>query len=142
MLIYCMTKNRLENYFIYLDVEKCSGCKRCMIACAVAHSSSKNIYAAIYEVPPPLPRVYVQSAQGYTVPILCRHCEKAPCAAVCPVSALERVEGGVVRLKEDVCIGCKACVIACPFGAISLDYQRKVMLKCDLCLDRLVRRGH
>jgi carbon-monoxide dehydrogenase iron sulfur subunit len=132
-----MLKEYISEYLIYLDAEKCTGCKRCMLSCSVAKSSSKELFTAIYEKPLPWPRIHVQWIHEYTIPMQCRHCEKAPCVEVCPVSALERLETGIIRLKENVCIGCKYCVIACPFGAISLDYYRKLVFKCDLCLDRI-----
>lgn len=51
------------------------------------------------------------------MPVQCRHCEDAPCAAVCPVKAITFIQNSV-RLNEGLCIGCKMCALACPFGAI------------------------
>jgi hydrogenase-4 component A len=53
-----------------------------------------------------------------SAPLLCRHCEEAPCANVCPVQAIKHQDNAIM-LNESLCIGCKLCVIACPFGAIT-----------------------
>ena len=54
---------------------------------------------------------------------MCHHCEDAPCAAVCPVNAITRVDGAV-QLNESLCVSCKLCGIACPFGAIEFSGSR------------------
>ncbi|BEV70884.1 4Fe-4S dicluster domain-containing protein [Paludibacterium sp. THUN1379] len=64
------------------------------------------------------PRLTVVRTGQVTAPVQCRHCEDAPCARVCPVKAITH-EGDAVVLNETLCIGCKLCAIACPFGAIT-----------------------
>ncbi|MDR3411231.1 MAG: 4Fe-4S dicluster domain-containing protein, partial [Formivibrio sp.] len=64
------------------------------------------------------PRLAVTRNAKSTAPVLCRHCEDAPCAKVCPVNAITH-EGDAIVLNETTCIGCKLCAIACPFGAIT-----------------------
>ncbi|UTH73051.1 4Fe-4S dicluster domain-containing protein [Chromobacterium sp. IIBBL 290-4] len=65
------------------------------------------------------PRLAVTRTASVTAPVLCRHCDDAPCARVCPVAAIS-LSGRSVDLNETLCIGCKLCAIACPFGAIQL----------------------
>lgn len=80
-----------------------------MAACAMVHKK---------EGLQSLPRLTVTRTQEGTAPILCRHCEDAPCARVCPVGAITH-QGNSIVLNETTCIGCKLCAIACPFGAIT-----------------------
>jgi Fe-S-cluster-containing hydrogenase component 2 len=71
---------------------------------------------------------------GFELPMLCQQCEDAPCIAVCPKNALTRDSSlGRVVLDYDLCIGCKMCVIACPFGGMGIDTVARQVIKCDLC---------
>ncbi len=123
---------------IVVDTSKCISCHSCEIACAVEHSRSKSLFLAIDEYPRPQKRVMVESCGQTNLPLQCRHCEDAPCVRVCPTAALvkEGVEGPVL-LEDDLCIGCKWCVLACPFGVIIAAPDDRVMIKCDLCRERL-----
>jgi len=68
------------------------------------------------------------------VPTLCLQCEKAYCVEVCPTSALTKNDQtGVVDFNKDKCIGCKQCIIACPWGSIKLNCVGKEIIKCDNC---------
>lgn len=87
---------------------------------------------------PPRPRVTLESAEGMVVPLQCRHCEDAPCIAVCPTGALSREsDESPVLVNGDLCIGCRSCILACPFGVISLGEGDQAIIKCDLCVERL-----
>lgn len=127
----------VKNKGIIVEIEKCLGCKSCEIACAVAHSRTKILEEAVQEQPKPRRRVTVQAAGEFAVPLQCRHCEDAPCISVCPTAALHREEtDGPVLIDHDKCIGCKYCLVVCPFGVIEVSYDGKVMVKCDLCFER------
>jgi len=122
---------------IYLDIRKCLGCKSCVFACAVEHSTSKNKMEAISENPRPKARIHMVVAEGTAIPLQCRHCEDAPCVAICPTGAIEKLgpqEPVIIHQKQ--CIGCKFCMVACPFGVISLSAEGKAALKCDRCIER------
>jgi carbon-monoxide dehydrogenase iron sulfur subunit len=122
---------------ITVDVEKCLACKSCEIACAVAHSQSGLLEEAVAEQPRPQRRVTVQAVGECAVPLQCRHCDDAPCIAVCPTGAINRQEtDGPVLIDQDKCIGCKYCVVVCPFGVIESSSEGKVVIKCDLCIER------
>ncbi len=122
---------------IMVTVEKCLACKSCEIACALAHSKSEVLEEAITEQPQPRRRVTVEAVEEFGVPMQCRHCEDAPCIAVCPTSAIHRPQAdGPVLIEQERCIGCKFCLVVCPFGVINASDDGKVMIKCDLCIER------
>jgi hydrogenase-4 component A len=97
------------NRFVIAETKRCIGCNTCMAACSMVHKA-EGLQA--------LPRLTVTRTVEGTAPMLCRHCEDAPCARVCPVGAITCKDNSVV-LNETTCIGCKLCAIACPFGAIT-----------------------
>jgi len=107
---------------ILLRPERCILCYACEVACAREHGGRGNIQV-------------IRTASGMGVPILCRHCEEAPCVSVCTAGALERRDGSIY-LMEEKCTGCELCLLACPFGAVMLDSEHKRAYKCDLCLHR------
>lgn len=122
---------------IYVELKKCLACHSCELACAIEHSRSKELVQALQEDPPPTSRVRLEQVEGAAIPLQCRHCEDAPCVAVCPSGAIEKLgpEQAVI-IHEDKCIGCKFCIAVCPFGVVTLRSDGKVALKCDLCLAR------
>jgi Fe-S-cluster-containing dehydrogenase component len=79
-------------------------------------------------------RVVRIDEEGIDVPIGCEHCDDPLCILVCPVKAITVDKStGAVLLDPDKCIGCKQCLVVCPFGAIHYDDTRKLYYKCDLC---------
>jgi carbon-monoxide dehydrogenase iron sulfur subunit len=117
--------------------DRCLACRTCEIACAMAHSKAKTLAEAVHCDPPPHPRVHVEPLGEGSIALQCRHCEDAPCVAICPTGALSRLsEDGPVSLDPDRCIGCKYCIVICPFGAIEMSPDGKVASKCDLCAER------
>jgi len=123
---------------IFVDIERCTACKACEIACAVEHSSTKTLFGAIFESPVPQKRVHVEPAFAYAYPVRCLHCGDAPCIAACPNGAMTRdAATGSVIVLEDRCQGCFMCAMVCPFGAISAHTSKRTALKCDRCPDRL-----
>ena len=120
---------------IVIDVEECMACRTCEIECALAHSKSKTLEEAMKEVEP---RVNVEGTLELWAPMMCRHCEDAPCIKICPTRAIHRDDpNGPVLIEQERCIGCNFCLVVCPFGVIDLDREGKALIKCDLCLERL-----
>lgn len=109
---------RTQNFsrFVQSDADKCIGCRTCEIACASAHAESKAVTAGA-TAGRIIPRLFVMVAPEATAPVQCHHCEDAPCRNVCQMSAISRVAGRTV-VDTSRCIGCKLCLMACPFGAI------------------------
>ncbi|HEY5999189.1 MAG TPA: 4Fe-4S dicluster domain-containing protein [bacterium] len=118
---------------IYLIQERCTGCKSCEIACAVQHSKSKTLFGAIAERPAPARRLFVEEAEGRRMPVLCRHCEEAPCVASCIAGCLYVDAKGYVRRHKERCIGCWSCIMVCPFGVVTRDAVARIAVKCDRC---------
>ncbi|MBP2649490.1 MAG: 4Fe-4S ferredoxin, iron-sulpur binding protein [Firmicutes bacterium] len=127
------------NNFVVADSEKCIGCRTCEIACVLAHSkdgSLSKLSAKTF-----CPRLKVVKAATLTTPVQCRHCENAPCVAACPKQALVQNDHSV-QVVKGACVGCKACLAACPYGAIEIVIagnstpRRVEVIKCDLCRDR------
>ncbi|MBK1841015.1 4Fe-4S dicluster domain-containing protein [Azospirillum sp. YIM B02556] len=131
-----------ENAIIYADAQRCLGCHSCELACAVAHSDGHTLNEAVALNLPLHPRNTVIVADGVMMPMQCRQCEDAPCAHVCPTGACRQADGQV-KIVEENCVGCKLCVMVCPFGVITVQADRHrggddptnrgVALKCDLC---------
>jgi carbon-monoxide dehydrogenase iron sulfur subunit len=112
--------------------EKCTGCKRCELACAVAHGGVRR---------PGASRVHAFTWKGeegtprFSVPVMCRQCAEAACVKICPTGAMHQsaTVPGLVEFDQERCMGCKACVQVCPFGNVHYDSVGKTIAKCDTC---------
>lgn len=84
-----------------------------------------------------IPRIRVIKDDAFTTAVSCHQCEDAPCANVCPTHAIRR-EHGHIFVEQTRCIGCKSCMLACPFGAMNVVARssRVQAIKCDLCWHR------
>jgi len=123
---------------IVVNIEKCLACKSCEIACALAHSKSKVLEEAVAESPRPQRMVTVEPAGEFGVPIQCRHCEAAPCVEICPTGAIQRQsKEAPIVVEKELCIGCKLCILICPFGVLRIGPEGRAIIKCDMCLERM-----
>ncbi|MFO6298486.1 formate-dependent uric acid utilization protein AegA [Rahnella selenatireducens] len=122
------------NQFVLAHPQDCIGCRACEVACVLSHNEqhypSKDTF---------LPRIHVIRNDTFSNAVLCRHCEEAPCVSVCPTQAMVYRDNSI-QLLEEKCIGCKTCLIACPFGALDIiGYSENpvtsqaTVQKCDLC---------
>jgi len=117
-----------------IDQRKCIGCHACTIACKSEH-----------DVPIGVTRTFVKQLQIGTYPSVQRHfqvtrcnqCENAPCVTACPTGAMFKREDGIVDFNRDTCIGCKACIAACPYDAIYIDPDTHSAEKCNFCSHRI-----
>ena len=96
------------NRFVIADSRRCIGCFACQAACVENH---RRVGLQAY------PRLMVTYTPEGSMPLQCRQCEDAPCGVVCPVRAIVS-QNNSIRLNENLCIGCKMCGLACPFGVV------------------------
>jgi len=129
---------------IFVRLDRCVGCHACEIACAVEHSAARHLFAAIAETPVPRKRLYVEYVPSTALgaglerklPLLCRHCEDAPCVRACRTSAMSQdALTRIVTHDPDRCIGCWMCTMVCPYGVVGRQLERRIAVKCDRCPD-------
>ena len=112
---------------LFIDPEKCTGCRLCESVCSISHEKACN---------PALSRIHVAKWEnkGLYIPVVCVHCESPICEQVCPVKAIKRDEKtGAVLINYDACVGCRLCALYCPFAGAQIDSKKGRVLKCDLC---------
>lgn len=121
-------------YGFVINHEDCIGCHACTVACKAEN-----------EVPVGSFRTSVKYTEQGLFPDVrrmflvqrCNHCTDAPCVTICPVNALEKRKDGIVDLDRDACIGCRACMQACPYDAIYLNEDLGAVEKCHYCAHRI-----
>jgi len=119
---------------IFVRLDRCMGCRSCELACAIEHSDSKSLFASIAEKTAPIKRLYIEQAGGHKIPMVCRHCQDAPCVTVCRTGAMGRdAITGIVDRDVERCVGCWMCAMVCPYGVIGSQSNARVAVKCDLC---------
>jgi Fe-S-cluster-containing dehydrogenase component/formate-dependent nitrite reductase membrane component NrfD len=123
-------QNPQKNYGFVIDNRKCIGCHACSVAC-----KSEN------EVPLSVSRTWVKYVETGHYPdtrrhfqvTRCNHCANPPCTRICPTEAMYQRADGIVEFDNDFCIGCKACMQACPYDAIHIDPDNGTAAKCHYC---------
>ena len=126
----------------FFDASACSGCKTCQVACKDKNDSPMGVrWRRVYEVsggewvqqgPAWVPEIF-----SWHVSMACNHCQDPICLKSCPNKAITKNGMGVVLIDAGKCMGCKYCEWTCPYGALQFDNQRKVMTKCNFCIDYL-----
>lgn len=124
-------------YGFLIDASLCIDCRSCLVACSAEHNvsmSSTRIWMKGTGVQGIFPDLSMHTASFH-----CMHCDDPSCVSACTVGALQRTEDGIVVYDAHRCIGCRYCMYACPFGVpnMDLDEQFPLIVKCDMCEDRL-----
>ncbi|MCZ7596916.1 MAG: 4Fe-4S dicluster domain-containing protein [Gammaproteobacteria bacterium] len=112
---------------LHIDPDKCTGCLQCEMACSFEHTGEFN---------PARSRIRIfEFEHGLrNVPYTCTQCDEAWCMHACPVDAISLSElTGAKEVSASACVGCRACVAACPFGTINFNPDTGKVDKCDLC---------
>ncbi|HXH96110.1 MAG TPA: 4Fe-4S dicluster domain-containing protein [Gaiellaceae bacterium] len=114
----------MTRWGMVIDLDRCVGCNACTLACKIENGTPPDHYWA---------RVYTEETGTFPnvtttyVPALCNHCADAPCVTVCPTGASHQRDDGIVLVDQDTCIGCRACMMACPYS--NRFYLRKGVLE-------------
>lgn len=143
-------------YGMVIDLFKCMGCHACVVACRAEHGTPPGV---LYNRVEQMDVGRYPNARPVFAPMACRHCQDPDCVKACPTEASYQRDDGIVLVDPDKCIGCQACVPACPYGARSLvrelncyypgqsptPYEQNVtrrhepgkVEKCDFCHSRV-----
>jgi Fe-S-cluster-containing dehydrogenase component len=115
-----------------VDLDRCIGCKACEVGCKNENGIALGEYWS---------RVLLYGPYGeypdlsqYFLPVMCQQCKEAPCVGVCPTGASYRdPDTNTVLVDKEKCIGCKYCIMACPYGVRNWNRKEEVVEKCTLC---------
>ena len=129
-----------------IDTKRCFGCQTCSVACKMANNLPKGVIynkihtvgSAIDDIPT---GIYPNLTIGYK-PVACQHCDEPSCLAVCPTGATQKREDGVVFVEAEKCIGCKACISACPYEGVRTQLEKDPAFYLDLQVGELDAPTH
>ena len=135
-----MTKHSLKNisktprYAMVVDLRKCTWCESCFIACKMENKVPLGVWRTWGN--------FVESGEYPHVtkrflPFLCNNCENPHCVEVCPVKATFKRRDGIVEINPHLCVGCKMCILACPYQMRYLHPYKRIADKCNWCLHRV-----
>ena len=142
----------MARYGMVIDLERCIGCHACTLVCKAANNTPPSVF--FNRVEDGEIGVY-PDVKRYFLPRICLHCREAPCLEACPSGATYYAENGAVVVNIEKCVGCKACMLACPYGvryaylggqgsrayfetakALLGEPAGEIVEKCHLCLDK------
>jgi len=124
----------MTRFGFVIDQRRCIGCHACTVACKAEHGVELGVFRTWVK--------YIETGEfpdtrrQFSV-LRCNHCDDAPCVEVCPVTALYKREDGIVDFDGDRCIGCKACMNACPYDALYIDPESQTAAKCNFCAHKV-----
>ena len=141
-------QSQTDPYGLLIDLSACEGCRMCEYACAEANGLPEpedvDLEGNLTRRPTPDRRVAVSSYETSQGPLYvrrqCMHCLEPACAAACLTKALEKTADGPVIWNEDKCMGCRYCMLSCPFDMPQFEYDsaNPRIEKCQMCWSRLV----
>ncbi len=128
------TESKSKRLGFAIDHRSCIGCHACTVACKQEHGVELGVFRTWVKY---IEQGTFPDAKRYFSVLRCNHCDDAPCVKVCPVTALYKREDGIVDFDSDRCIGCKACMNACPYDALYIDPHSHTAAKCNFCAHRV-----
>ncbi len=121
-------------YGFVIDHTRCIGCHACTVACKEENAVPLGAFRTWVKY---VEKGEFPNTRRYFAVLRCNHCDDAPCVTICPTVALYRRADGIVDLDRDRCIGCKACMQACPYDALYVDPATHTAAKCHFCAHRV-----
>ena len=127
------------HYSMVIRQSLCIDCERCVAAC----TETNHVHPSGYRtrvLEKISPKAIGQKREF--IPVLCNHCNEPPCVRACPTKATYKDEkNGIVMMNTSKCIGCKTCMLACPYNARYLNPETRVIDKCNFCVDTRLSKG-
>ena len=145
-----------DRYAMMTDVTRCIGCRRCEEACNKVNNmpepeipfDDKSVFEKVRRTDESthtiVNRYYDQLGQPVYLKVQCNHCAEPACASACPVAALTKSKDGPVVYNEDLCIGCRYCMTACPYFIPAFEYANAgspAITKCQMCFNERITKG-
>ncbi len=126
----------MSKYYLIQDTKKCIGCHTCEIQCK--SNKSLSVGPRLCQIVEVGPQLIDNVPRASYIFMPCFHCQNPWCVAACPTGAMTRREkDGIVFVDHTLCVGCKTCISACPWGAPQWDPEIGKVVKCDYCMDRI-----
>jgi Fe-S-cluster-containing dehydrogenase component len=128
------------HYSMVMVQNRCIDCERCVEACkqtnqVPAYGFRTRIYEQLRDIGP-------NEQERIFMPALCNQCNRPPCVRVCPTSATYKDKtNGIVMMDYKRCIGCKTCMVACPYNARYFKEENRAVDKCNFCVDTRLAKG-
>ncbi len=133
----------MTQYAIATDLNRCVQCFACTVACKVVNAvPAGKFWNRVLRIGPNLKpggSGRFPDVELYYLPVGCQHCENPPCVSVCPTEASMKMDDGTVQIDKELCIGCQACITACPYGVRYLNEEQLVVEKCTLCEQKIAQ---
>lgn len=126
----------MSKYYLLQDSERCIGCLGCQVHCKTNKGLGIGPALCLNASVGPMDMNGIPYVRFLFMP--CFHCEEPWCLKACPTGAVKkRPSDGIVYIEAALCIGCKCCITACPWGACQWNPELHKAVKCDYCLERL-----
>ena len=126
-----------KRYGMVIDLRKCIGCHSRSVACKSEFGVPMGVWRSWVKQ---VEKGKYPDVTKHSLPKLCNHCDNPPCVMVCPIKATYKHKDGYILQRYDICIGCKYCMVACPYGSRFVHPIIRVIDKCTFCNHR-VRSG-